>query len=469
MNKEGLTSNLWTLVRNLNLNLTARIRTKDGLTRPIKIKDSIRQGGVLSVAQYAILMDEIAKEIKKSNYGVKLPNTEEEIGSLLWVDDVVLASFDEKEMQDMLNLTNSTASMYRVEFGKEKSQIMLVNNKKQEDNTDFTLGEMVLDQTKTYKYLGETVNSDGNIKDHIKSIKGKAEAAFQTIMLLAGDSNFKNIEMETIWKLVETCILPIILYASETWNNNKAHTIEINQILDNIIKRILQTPTTTPRETLYMETGLIDIEHLAKQKQIMMKQRLHETASDLMKEVLKTNTKGNWNERTLKIIEDLKLNENDVLDEKQTVKRKVTQKLKVNFKENINKKGDLKSKVKHLKEGTQDWNPGKRKPYLNRLTRKQASTIFKTRTRMIDSKNNFRNKHKNNMQCRACGLETETQQHILEQCTKLHETNNTRITPNEIFNEETDNLKTTAKKIAETLDKLKETAGHPVNPGRATQ
>ena len=58
---------------------------------------------------------------------------------------------------------------------------------------------------------------------------------------------------------------------------------------------------------------------------------------------------------------------------------------------------------------------------------------------------------------------------LLIQCTKLHETNNTRITPNDIFNEEIDNLKTTAKKIAETLDKLKETAGHPVNPGRATQ
>ena len=51
MNKEGITTNLWTMIRKLNQNLTARIRTKDGLTRPIKIRDSIRQGGVLSVAQ----------------------------------------------------------------------------------------------------------------------------------------------------------------------------------------------------------------------------------------------------------------------------------------------------------------------------------------------------------------------------------------------------------------------------------
>ncbi len=345
---------------------------------------------------------------------------------------------------------------------------MTIGSKKQGETT-FTLGNMELDQTETYKYLGETLNNKGNIKDHTKNIKGKAEAAYQTIMLLAGDTNFKNIEMETIWKLVETCILPIILYASETWNNTKEQTKELNQILDNIIKRILQTPTTTPRETLYMETGMLDIEHLAKQKQIMMKQRLHQTASEMVKNVLKSNIKGNWKDRTLKTIKELNLTEAEIHDKKSTVKRKVTQRIKINFKENIDKKGNDKSKVKHLKDGTQDWEPGKRKAYLNKLTRKQASMIFKTRTRMIEAKNNFRNKHKNNMMCRACGLETETQQHILEQCTKLHQNNNTKITTEKIFNEEPQNLKTPAKIIEETLENLRQTAGHPENPGRATQ
>ena len=41
----------------------AKIKTKDGMTREINIKDSIRQGGVLSVLKYATVMDEIAKEI----------------------------------------------------------------------------------------------------------------------------------------------------------------------------------------------------------------------------------------------------------------------------------------------------------------------------------------------------------------------------------------------------------------------
>ena len=177
MNKEGIDTNLWTLIRKLNQNLTARIRTKDGLTRPIKIKDSIRQGGVLSVAQYALLMDEISKEIQKESKGVELPNTNSKIGDLLWVDDVALLSTDEKQLQEMLDITDKTAKKYRIEFGKEKSKVLKIG-KKGEQNPKFKLGDMELDLTETYEYLGETINNKGNIENHIKKIRGKAEAAY---------------------------------------------------------------------------------------------------------------------------------------------------------------------------------------------------------------------------------------------------------------------------------------------------
>ena len=63
--KQGLNDSHWTIVKKLNKNLTAKLQTKYGLTREIHIKDSIRQGGVLSTTMYGILMDEINKEITK--------------------------------------------------------------------------------------------------------------------------------------------------------------------------------------------------------------------------------------------------------------------------------------------------------------------------------------------------------------------------------------------------------------------
>ena len=45
LHSSGIKGKLWRIIRDLNTNLTAGIRTKHGLTRDIQIKDSIRQGG----------------------------------------------------------------------------------------------------------------------------------------------------------------------------------------------------------------------------------------------------------------------------------------------------------------------------------------------------------------------------------------------------------------------------------------
>ena len=58
LHKEGIKGKIWQIIDILNRDLKTTIQTKYGPTRQIKIKDSIRQGGVLSVIQYATLMDE---------------------------------------------------------------------------------------------------------------------------------------------------------------------------------------------------------------------------------------------------------------------------------------------------------------------------------------------------------------------------------------------------------------------------
>ena len=133
---------------------------------------------------------------------------------------------------------------------------------------------MTIEHTTQYKYLGETINNKLNMENQINEIKRKAEAAYQTILVIAGDKELKKIRMQTIWKLLEICIKPIITYAAETWEPTKKNMKDLNNIYDKIIKRTLKLPTTTPREVHYLETKLIDIEHTKEKNQIMMLHRL---------------------------------------------------------------------------------------------------------------------------------------------------------------------------------------------------
>ena len=88
--------------------------------------------------------------------------------------------------------------------------------------------------------------------------------------------------------------------------------------------------------------------------------------------------------------------------------------------------------------------------YLKKLTRYQASTIFKARSRMLAIKDNFKTQYRNNMTCRACGLSDETQTHVLEECLEIHRDDTTKVSTNEIFNN--DILKHTAMYIARIME-----------------
>ena len=103
----------------------------------------------------------------------------------------------------------------------------------------------------------------------------------------------------------------------------------------------------------------------------------------------------------------------------------------------------------------------KRARYMNKLTRQQASTSFKARTRMLPVKNNYRNKYRNHT-CRACGVPVETQKHVLEDCEVLHLVGEYKVYNKEIFSDNPNKLRTTATNIQNIMDQLNNIAENEV-------
>ncbi len=105
---------------------------------------------------------------------------------------------------------------------------------------------------------------------------------------------------------------------------------------------------------------------------------------------------------------------------------------------------------------------------MSKLNRTQASLIFKARTRMLNIKDNMRGGYKDNMTCRICNTEVETQKHIFEECSKLHDHSDTRIPNDELYTEETEMLERTAKKIARIMEIIEKTKGSKGKKRKAT-
>ena len=381
LHNRGLKDSLWETVYNLNQNLTAELKTKYGNTRKINIKDSLRQGGVLAVLQYGIMMDQINQAIKDKNLGIKIEDTEIKIPSLLWVDDVMVIAESIEELQQMLNVINEIAAEYHIEFGMPKSNILKIG--KEEAITLMPLGEQAMTQTNNYKYLGFNITNKNKLNKHLEATKSKVEGAFQKILTVAGDANFKQIELSTIWKLIEAEITAIALNTAETWEPTKEENKKHNQILDNIIKRVLKVSKSTPREALYIETGLTDLSTKRIQNRINMEHRVNKKGSETTKTAMNAQIRKGWMETTT----NLKTTLNIQNDTKQHIKEQTNK----YFKQITVTEAANKSKVQFLLNGKhQTWQPGKREKYLDNLTRNKASAIFKARTRMFPAKNNQR-------------------------------------------------------------------------------
>ena len=127
------------------------------------------------------------------------------------------------ELQQMLNITSAIAGKYHVELGEEQSNVMKIGRNK--ENPEFTLGDMNLKYTDKCKYLGYVQNNQNNLEDHIKATKAKVENTYQTPLAIAGNKNFSNIEMQTIWELTQSCITSTIAYSSGAQEKLKMKTL----------------------------------------------------------------------------------------------------------------------------------------------------------------------------------------------------------------------------------------------------
>ena len=466
LHESGIQDKHWLIVKHMNENLKAIIRTKYGHTRKISITNSIRQGGVLSVILFGLLMDQISKETHEKHAGIQIQQTDLTISTLLWVDDVVIVEKDPQKMQLLLDNVDKIAKKYHLEFGESKSKVMKIG--KSNEKPTFKLGDMNLEYVDQYKYLGYVQNSKNSNETHLKALKGKVEAAYQRTLALATNPTLKLVEMQTIWTTLETCIIPIITYAGEVMElKTKKEQTEVNRLLENIVKRILKVPRGTPTEALYVETGLLPPMLTIYKNRVNMHTRLEKGKNPWLKKIIEEERNTGWIKETRQIEERIGIDRKKERD-KRSIRRQMEIKVSDQFKKKVeecrNEQG--KSKLKHLLEGKEKWEPAKCPPYMQVLTRNQASIIFKARTRMVECKDNFKNKYKSDTTCRKCKKETETQKHILQECPVLHTTDSSKVSREEIFTEDPGKLRQTAKKIEAVLGNLAASEPGGINPRR---
>ena len=217
------------------------------------------------------------------------------IGCLEWVDDVLSSTIGMKNQLSVLNVVDEFAKKNKLEWGEAKiSQLMQVGRKiKTPEN--WKLGDKNIQNTTSYKYLGDTITNDNKNKINLQTRENKIQGTIRQINTTASSDVMRGIETKVLLVLYETCIVSSLLHNGESWTLSQADENQIDQIGIRSLKRLFNLPTTTPSAAILFNLGLLYLTQTIDKMRFMYLHKIMNRTSD------------HWTKRMLTHLQDLNL------------------------------------------------------------------------------------------------------------------------------------------------------------------
>ena len=143
-----------------------------GLTsEEFKVRRGVRQGCTLSPWLFNLFMDNVMREARGSFVGEVQLSTGE-VGVLLFADDMVVMADSKEGLQHNLKTVSDMLNKWELKINWRKTKVMRVARDREE--FEVKIGDEVIEQVDTMKYLGVMVSNDGSMEKEIEARIGNA-------------------------------------------------------------------------------------------------------------------------------------------------------------------------------------------------------------------------------------------------------------------------------------------------------
>ena len=219
-----------------------------------------------------------------------------------------------------------------------------------------------------------------------------------------------------------------MLCSSESLYGIKKYHVEMLESSDKMLfKSIFQSPCTTPTVAYYLETGAIQVRYLLQGRRIMFLWSLLQKSEDeLARKVYNAQkefrVKDDWIFDLEKDLDDfgIEFDEEKISKmKKETFKKLVFGKMREFSHSKLLEEKDGKN-MSRIAGLTSHYGM---KEYLSseKLNLDEKRLLFQLRTRMVEVRTNYKNKHGDNLNCTLCQSQSEESQEHLLVCPGLAE------------------------------------------------
>ena len=257
LEKQGVSTKFLNMLKAVYKVVNVVIRCGEEFTNTIYCPLGVKQGCLLSPLLFSLLITEVARkvaEMGRAGYQF-IPGTSP-IYSLLFADDIVLISTTPAGLQNQLNSLKRASDEIGLTVNLDKTKVMTFRKGGFLGRSEkWYFGRTRLEVVNSYKYLGFTMTTKLSTEIALAEYAGRAKN--RIISIFRALYKLGPIDVNLFFKLFDTQVKPILLYAAEVWGNRQVEGREKLHVIERVhmyaCKRLLGVSMKTPNAFIYAE------------------------------------------------------------------------------------------------------------------------------------------------------------------------------------------------------------------------
>lgn len=211
MRKTGIAEKYVRVVQDMYRGSRTVVRCAVGQTEEFKVEVGLHQGSALSPFLFAVVMDRLTDEVRQ-----------ESPWTMMFADDIVICSESKEQVEENLERWRFALERRGMRVSRSKTEYMVLNER--EGNGTVRLQGEEVKRVQSFKYLGSTVQSDGEC---VKEVKKRVQAGWNGWRNVSGVMCDRRISAKIKGKVYKTVVRPAMMYGLETVALKKRQVAEL--------------------------------------------------------------------------------------------------------------------------------------------------------------------------------------------------------------------------------------------------
>lgn len=246
----GLPVHFSSVLQSLYFNVRGTVRVNSSYTDWFPIESGVKQGCLLSPLLFDLYVNDLAFELKNTGGGVNVGN--EKICTLMYADDVVIIGDSEADLQNMLQVVNNWCMKWQMVLNQSKTNVVHFRSpSRPKTGFKFSCGDVDIDITTKYKYLGLWFNEHMDLSVMAKALADSAGRALG--VLIAKYKAIRGMPLPCFRTLYDGMVSPILEYGSAIWGLKEFSFI--NAVHNRACRLFLRVRRHSPNLAIQAELG----------------------------------------------------------------------------------------------------------------------------------------------------------------------------------------------------------------------